>query len=66
MASDPITTDELIKARIDQTGLTREQLLLVVAKSALVTNACTSSSGAAQSNLPPSSLTYPSSEAITA
>jgi hypothetical protein len=41
MASDPITTDELIEARMDETGLTREQLLLVVAKSALVRHIAT-------------------------
>jgi predicted nucleotidyltransferase component of viral defense system len=41
MASDPITTDELIEARMDETGLTREQLLLVVAKSALVRHLAT-------------------------
>jgi predicted nucleotidyltransferase component of viral defense system len=41
MAADPITTDELIEARIDETGLTREQLLLVVAKSALVRHLAT-------------------------
>jgi predicted nucleotidyltransferase component of viral defense system len=37
----PITTDELIEARMDETGLTREQLLLVVAKSALVRHLAT-------------------------
>lgn len=36
MGPDPTTTDELIEARMDETGLTREQVLLVVAKSALV------------------------------
>lgn len=41
MTSDPITTDELIEARMDETGLTREQLLLVVAKSALVRHLAT-------------------------
>lgn len=41
MNADPITTDELIKARMDETGLTREQLLLVVAKSALVRHLAT-------------------------
>jgi Nucleotidyl transferase AbiEii toxin, Type IV TA system len=41
MATDPITTDELIEARMDETGLTREQLLLVVAKSALVRHLAT-------------------------
>ena len=41
MSSDPITTDELIAARMDETGLTREQLLLVVAKSALVRHLAT-------------------------
>lgn len=41
MTSDPITTDELIEARMDETGLTREQLLLVVAKSALVRHIAT-------------------------
>jgi Nucleotidyl transferase AbiEii toxin, Type IV TA system len=39
--TDPITTDELIEARMDETGLTREQLLLVVAKSALVRHLAT-------------------------
>jgi hypothetical protein len=41
MNSEPITTDELIEARMDETGLTREQLLLVVAKSALVRHLAT-------------------------
>jgi hypothetical protein len=41
MGTDPITTDELIEARMDETGLTREQLLLVVAKSALVRHLAT-------------------------
>ncbi len=41
MATDPITTNELIEARMDETGLTREQLLLVVAKSALVRHLAT-------------------------
>jgi len=41
MASDRITTDQLIEARMDETGLTREQLLLVVAKSALVRHLAT-------------------------
>jgi len=41
MATAPITTDELIEARMDETGLTREQLLLVVAKSALVRHLAT-------------------------
>jgi predicted nucleotidyltransferase component of viral defense system len=41
MATDPITTDDLIEARMDETGLTREQLLLVVAKSALVRHLAT-------------------------
>jgi predicted nucleotidyltransferase component of viral defense system len=41
MATNPITTDELIEARMDETGLTREQLLLVVAKSALVRHIAT-------------------------
>ncbi len=41
MSSEPITTDELIEARMDETGLTREQLLLVVAKSALVRHLAT-------------------------
>jgi hypothetical protein len=41
MGSEPITTDELIEARMDETGLTREQLLLVVAKSALVRHLAT-------------------------
>lgn len=41
MASDAITTDELIEARMDETGLTREQVLLVVAKSALVRHLAT-------------------------
>jgi predicted nucleotidyltransferase component of viral defense system len=41
MTSGPITTDELIEARMDETGLTREQLLLVVAKSALVRHLAT-------------------------
>lgn len=36
MSTELITTNELIETRIDETGLTREQLLLVVAKSALV------------------------------
>jgi hypothetical protein len=41
MAFEPITTDELIEARMEQTGLTREQSLLVVAKSALVRHIAT-------------------------
>jgi len=41
MDTAPITTDELIEARMDETGLTREQLLLVVAKSALVRHLAT-------------------------
>lgn len=41
MASEPTTTDELIEARMDETGLTREQVLLVVAKSALVRHLAT-------------------------
>lgn len=36
MTAELITTNELIEARMDETGLTKEQLLLVVAKSALV------------------------------
>ena len=39
--SEPITTDDLLDARMDETGLTREQLLLVVAKSALVRHLAT-------------------------
>ncbi len=36
MTAELITMNELIEARMDETGLTKEQLLLVVAKSALV------------------------------